>query len=173
VIESSDPAGLVFRIAGFGLPGHEDGEEPLSVSAESCTSLLGFISRHRISGLAVAALQADWLQLPPEYERDLLARHREAMVGALAIERRLLTVADAFDDAGVQFLVLKGPAIAHSIYPDPSWREFGDLDLLVSTADWKRSMLCPRGPRAAPCSAGAPSRFRRAFREGHRLRWKR
>jgi hypothetical protein len=34
--------------------------------------------------------------------------------------------------------VLKGPAVAHTVYPDPSWRAFGDLDLLVGGQDWGR-----------------------------------
>jgi hypothetical protein len=40
----------------------------------------------------------------------------------------------------VGFVVLKGPALAHSVYPDPSWRSFADLDLLVRTEDWRRAL---------------------------------
>jgi hypothetical protein len=40
----------------------------------------------------------------------------------------------------VQFVVLKGPALAHTFYPDPSWRFFGDLDLLVRGDDWRRAV---------------------------------
>jgi hypothetical protein len=61
------------------------------------------------------------------------------MLGVLGLERRLLTLAAAFDGAGVEFTVLKGSSFAHSFYPDPSWRSFGDIDLLVRTGDWTRS----------------------------------
>jgi hypothetical protein len=59
------------------------------------------------------------------------------MVLALSIERRLLRLLGAFGAAGVRAIVLKGTAVAHGVYPDPTMRPFGDLDLLVSRADWR------------------------------------
>src|SRR6185437_16415495 len=38
--------------------------------------------------------------------------------------------------AGIDWLVLKGPALAHSVYPRPDLRHYVDLDLLVSPADF-------------------------------------
>jgi hypothetical protein len=61
------------------------------------------------------------------------------MIHALVLERLLLDLANAFDQTGIETVVLKGPAFAHTAYPDPSWRSFGDLDILVSTSDWSRS----------------------------------
>jgi hypothetical protein len=37
--------------------------------------------------------------------------------------------------AGLDPIVLKGPALAHLIYPEPALRTFGDLDLLVRERD--------------------------------------
>jgi putative nucleotidyltransferase-like protein len=54
-------------------------------------------------------------------------------------ERRLVNLAEAFDEASVDFLVLKGSSLAHTVYSDPSWRSYGDLDLLVRTKDWRRA----------------------------------
>jgi hypothetical protein len=56
----------------------------------------------------------------------------------LSLEHELLVVVEALEDAGVSCRVLKGPAWAHSVYPDPSWRGFGDVDLLVRGDDWYR-----------------------------------
>jgi hypothetical protein len=54
-----------------------------------------------------------------------------AAVLALLLERELLEVATRFEAAGIEYRVLKGPAHAHLLYPDPSLRAFGDIDLLV------------------------------------------
>jgi hypothetical protein len=61
------------------------------------------------------------------------------MIWCLHLERTLLRLADAFDTAALEFVVLKGPALAHSAYPEPSWRSFGDLDILVRSAAWGRA----------------------------------
>jgi hypothetical protein len=55
------------------------------------------------------------------------------------VEQELVTLAPALEVAGVEVIVLKGPAFAHGIYPDSSWRPFGDLDLLVKTEDWRKA----------------------------------
>jgi hypothetical protein len=49
----------------------------------------------------------------------------------LRVEALLLEVASALDTAGVEHRVLKGVALAHTTYPDPAWRVFGDVDVLV------------------------------------------
>lgn len=125
-------------VGGFGFPGAE--HAPVDVPADSWPSFVAKLSSGRMTGIAVAAAAAGHLRLTDEQADELLGRHREAMVWALTIERRLLELAEAFEDAGVGMLVLKGPAIAHSMYPDPSWRAFGDLDLLVPTSSWSRAL---------------------------------
>ena len=59
-----------------------------------------------------------------------LAHHRSLMLDLL-LERELLAVTPLLEDAGLTFLVLKGPAVARLDYPDPAMRSFGDIDLLV------------------------------------------
>ena len=47
---------------------------------------------------------------------------------------------EALEKAGIAHRVLKGHAWAHTVYPDPSWRAFGDVDLLVGTDDSDRAV---------------------------------
>ena len=47
------------------------------------------------------------------------------------MERQLREIIEAFQEQGVRVLVLRGPALAFSLYPDPAVRPSGDLDLLV------------------------------------------
>jgi hypothetical protein len=142
---------LATRVAGFGLPGQR---EALSIDAAAWPSVAAVLSSRRLTGIALAAMDADQLRLPNEAERDLVERHREQMVHSLALERRLLALGEAFDQAGLPFVALKGPAIAHTMYPDPSWRPFADVDVLVRTPDWRRA-----------CEAASSVGFRRDLPE--------
>jgi hypothetical protein len=119
-------------VARFGLGTDQEGR--IEVSAEASGPFLAAILGQRLTGLAAAAFAAGRLHLTRSEE--LLARQREVMLTVLGIERKLVSVGHALDRAGIDFLVLKGPAVAHSIYPNASWRPFGDIDLLVRTRDW-------------------------------------
>jgi hypothetical protein len=59
------------------------------------------------------------------------------MLWTLRVERMLLVVSRHLEALGVGSVVLKGPALAHTHYPDPSLRAFRDLDLLVPTRQWR------------------------------------
>jgi putative nucleotidyltransferase-like protein len=147
-----DVAVMARRIAAFGLPGHED-TIPFPIADDRWPALVATLTQERCTGLAVAAAESGWLQLSPEQLRDLFTRHREAMVQVLGMERKLLVLANALDQASVGFVLLKGASLARSVYPNPSWRAFGDLDVLVQTGDWRRACSVLRDvgfPRALP-----------------------
>jgi hypothetical protein len=129
------PVSLVRRFAAHGLPGGDD-RLPEQVGDDDWPIVLDQLSGERLTGIALAAAQDGRLLLSELQARALVDRHRESMLVALALERRLLEVASAFEREGIDVVVLKGPALAHTFYPDPSWRCFGDLDLLVPTGRW-------------------------------------
>jgi hypothetical protein len=155
----------VRQIASFGLADATAGS-PIEVG-DQWSAVLGQVVHHRLTGLAVAAVSAGTMSLSAEQRSDLLARHREAMLCALALERNLVDVADAFGAATVSHVVLKGPAVAHEGYPDPSWRPFGDVDVLVpsdrfmaacgilSDLGYRRTSVDPRPGFAARFGKGA------------------
>jgi hypothetical protein len=145
--------GFAARVAEFGLA---DQMEPVEVQETDWDSLGGSLSVHRLTGLAVAAVEHGRLMLTAEQRADLLLRHKGAMIAALGIERKLVRVARLLEDAGVRPVVLKGPALAHALYPDPGWRPFGDLDLMVRTGDWRTA-----------CDVLAKAGYRRNLPEPH------
>jgi hypothetical protein len=152
------------RIAAFGLPA--PARPPLEVADVRWPVVALVLSVRSLTGLALAAAEDGWLRISNEAMADLVERHRTQMAHALSLERILLRVGDAFERHQVPFVVLKGPALAHSLYPDPSWRPFGDLDLLVRTPDWRTacSILADLGfrrelPEPAP---GFDERFGKA-----------
>jgi hypothetical protein len=128
---------LARRVAGFGLPGRSSdiGE----VAAPEWQPFLTLLSAERLTGLAEAARAAGSLRLSEEQSEELRSCHRDAMVWSLLIEQKLARLGTAFAEEAISFVVLKGPAVANSAYPDPSLRPFGDVDLLVGTADWPRA----------------------------------
>ena len=69
--------------------------------------------------------------LPPPVARQLQSiyiRHKRANEIRLRVLRQVL---DAFEDAGILSVVLKGPLLIDRVYGDPGLRPMSDLDLLV------------------------------------------
>jgi Uncharacterised nucleotidyltransferase len=126
-------------VLSVGLVDTDGGSQPVVIQDDDWRSFIAWLVVRKLTGLALAASRLDRIQLTEGQLTELLDRHRTAMVHALMLERLLLDLADAFDQTGIETVVLKGPAFAHTAYPDPSWRSFGDLDILVSTTDWSRS----------------------------------
>lgn len=129
-------------VAAFGLA---DRRDPVIAPRAEWPAFLASLQVHRLTGLALAAAEARVLHLTAHQRQELTNRHREAMALALTIERELLHVEAVLRKEGVDAIVLKGPAVAHSAYPDPSWRPFGDLDLLVRTTSWRAACLALEG----------------------------
>jgi hypothetical protein len=139
---------LARRVAAFGL--HEnDPEGAVSISQDVWPPLIATLYDQRLTGFAVAAAEEGGLSLSSGQAEELLDRHRDAMLQVLALERHLVTLSVALEDAGVEMVLLKGSALAHTVYPDPSWRPFADLDFLVRGKDFQRAceVLADRGFR--------------------------
>ncbi|MBW3578451.1 MAG: nucleotidyltransferase family protein [Actinobacteria bacterium] len=111
----------------------------LSPPADGWSWTLADLGTQRLTGLAVRALlEGSWDLTVPQADA-LLDSHRHAMSRTLDHERALVTIGQAFAAAGIVNVVLKGPAFAHPFYPDPSWRPFTDLDLLVPGDHWEHA----------------------------------
>ena len=86
---------------------------------------------HGLAPLLYFHLSAADAPIPPEVRRQLFAAsvdHRDANRARL---RALARILDAFDEADISTIVLKGAALVHLLYPSPGLRPLGDLDLLV------------------------------------------
>jgi len=136
----ADPKVLVRRIAAFGVDQLEGDAQPFTVPEPAWRGSLGAVVHQRLTGLAVAAWEADRLALSAQQTAELLDAQRDFMICVLRLERRLLELAAAFEGAGIGYVVLKGSAVAHASYPDPSWRPFGDLDVLVKSTEFEQAI---------------------------------
>jgi hypothetical protein len=137
MIATSDP--ILRRIARFGLPGvpdEIDGDETGRVEPGRWPAVIDGIVRQRLGGHAVRSAGAGALSLSSSQLDELMERHEEQLAIDLRLERMLVDCDTALDRAGVETRVLKGPAIAHRFYEDPSLRSFGDGDILVRGEDF-------------------------------------
>jgi hypothetical protein len=77
---------------------------------------------------------------PPEV---ICTRMREVFLASharyLTMERQLREVMDAFNRKRIDILLIKGPALALSVYPDPATRPFADIDLLVRSDQYLKA----------------------------------
>lgn len=95
------------------------------------TGLPALAEAHGLGPLSYAHLVHAGVELPSDIRRQLLAsavRHREANRVRF---RTLAEILDAFGEAGIPVIVLKGAALAHILYPSPGLRPLSDIDLLV------------------------------------------
>lgn len=89
-----------------------------------------------------------WLDLPERF-RDALTDHARAAAGReLAAFSELNLVLRDLDGAGLRFIVIKGTALAYSLYPEPYLRERCDTDIVFldkSEAGKAFALLALRG----------------------------
>lgn len=100
----------------------------------SVEEMLETASEHGVETLLWEALGAT--SGPARTVREALdARVRAAATRDLFVQRDMRAVLDALASAGVRALVIKGSALAYSLYAQPWQRPRTDTDLLVSTED--------------------------------------
>lgn len=119
----------VGEVAALGL--RQGSFEPQPVDEARWDELLRAVDEQRLVGVLARGVEAgEVLVDDAQYER-LAELQRQAAATDLELERRLVRWCQALDVADVDHRVLKGAALAHLAYDDPSLRSFGDIDLLV------------------------------------------
>lgn len=92
-------------------------------------------------------------------------RHHAAL--ELAHRRELMNVLDGLAALGVKALLLKGAALAHTLYPEPWLRPRSDTDLLIPEAERQRvfDLLERQGYRRADSAGGESASAEASFRK--------
>ncbi len=91
--------------------------------------------------LAHAHLQAAAISFPGDIQRALAGltlRHRHANSIRYAVLAQILS---ALKDEDIEVLVLKGAALALTVYPQPGLRPMRDMDILVRESDALRAQM--------------------------------
>ncbi|CAB4827512.1 unannotated protein [freshwater metagenome] len=128
----------VADVAASGLPSSRR-LDSLVVHRFAWTEFLAACEENRVLGLLAEALRAGACHLPDYQRESVESRCGWWLAHDLVVERQLLRVAGVLQGAGVEFRVLKGVALANSVYRDPSLRLFGDIDLAVDSDHFVRA----------------------------------
>ena len=97
-------------------------------------------------------------RLPSSLLETLAAHYRRNQLVELRRVADLRRLDATLTSAGINFLVLKGPVLAASVYPDRAARTMTDLDLLITEDEMQRAMdvLAAIGYRVPARFAGVP-----------------
>ncbi len=137
---AAQPGSLAPAVAAYGLTTPSVlRAEPLEAAAwdnlvQSCLS--GRVLPMLVQAIADGALAAD-----DEQRAELTELDQGLMSSVLMLEQLMVQATDTLRAAGIDHRVMKGSALAHTAYPDPSHRVFGDLDLLVRGADIEAAIV--------------------------------
>jgi hypothetical protein len=74
---------------------------------------------------------------PPEFTQWIKQAYRTSAIRMALMYRNIGPVLARLAQSGVDYMVVKGPALAHTVYPNPDLRAFNDLDLVVRERDWE------------------------------------
>jgi hypothetical protein len=143
---------------------------PRSASADDWARDAHEIVHHRLAGLALAAAEADGVELDPATREHLVHQRETDMVRSLAAEAMAPAALRALGEAGIPGVVTKGPGIAR-MYALPSLRPFRDIDILVDPSRFEaaRRILGELGFRQLPDREGPRSYFPIRCREAMNL----
>lgn len=94
-------------------------------------AFVGRTEEQRVAGLLAAAIaEGEWPATDTQTEEVVAREERDAMQ-MLVLDRHLLKLADALDEHGVDWRLLKGPAHARQLWRRPELRRYSDIDLLA------------------------------------------
>lgn len=112
---------------------------PLEMTAETWAVICSRMFTGNVPGLLAASVEAGEVRLDDEAHEQLSRQIVVRMVNDLRAEDESLRVVELLRSRAVESVVLKGLAVAHLDYPDPSQRSTTDVDLLVRAADMERA----------------------------------
>jgi hypothetical protein len=103
------------------------------------TGVLAQAEAHGLSPLLYVQFKAAGVSLPLPIKRDLQGLYLRYRHANRVRSQVLSDILAAYQDAGIQALVLKGAALAHLLYPEPGLRPMSDVDLLVKKTEARRA----------------------------------
>ncbi len=141
-VSTSNERALV-KLIRAGTPPHGAPRESTAfdLTANDWESLVPLARKHGVSGLLYQAIQTLQRDKVPS---SVLATLRETYLNTHLVQRlayeELAALLAEFQQQNLEMIVLKGAALAKTIYPDAALRPFGDLDLLIHPEDNARAV---------------------------------
>ena len=128
-VETEALDALLRHTAAFGLA---NDRSPVDAPAPKADweEFLDHVVAHRLSGLLEAAVRGGDIRVDASKRAEVTALHRQISARVLWLDTTLVRIVRASHVIDVPLRVLKGAALAR-LYPDPLWRPYLDIDLLV------------------------------------------
>ena len=108
---------------------------------EAWDHVVSCLTVHRILPL-MASHMVSWPQECRPPEKIMAVFENALLTGAarnLLMGQQIGRVLTAFQEAGIPVLLIKGPALGRTVYPDPALRQSSDIDLLIRPEDFLSS----------------------------------
>ncbi len=83
--------------------------------------------------------------MPPEVLCALQSDYEHALRHHLLGRQLLTDVSSRFDEAKIEYVVVKGPVLAETVYPRSDLRVYGDVDLLVRPEQFGEALVALEG----------------------------
>lgn len=103
-------------------------------------ALLEAASQERVLTLLVAAVDARRLAVTEQQRADVTRVATGLSLAALAQEHAIAQLVDRLGAVGIEWRLLKGHGSAALLYPDPRWRQSGDVDLAVRADEFSAAV---------------------------------
>jgi hypothetical protein len=122
-----------------------ENDEALAAALWRCNGIdwkkfIELSEHHRVECLVAFNLAAHKSASIPDTVRDhFINRLKHHTLHSLAATRATLQVADAFSDARIPYVLLKGLAVSMRFYGSPNERQSIDIDILVSESEVMRA----------------------------------
>jgi len=96
------------------------------------------VCRNGLLGLTHRYLEhADNQDYPPSaFRRSVREAYRTSTMRMMLMYGHINKTLAQLTESGIDYMVVKGPALAHAVYPNPDHRAFNDLDVVVRERDW-------------------------------------
>lgn len=114
--------------------------DPVVIDGPAFSALIPYAYADSMTGLVADGVRTGRVLMSEVLNRFLAEEHRRVMARNLHAEAVTRDFVRAFDEIGVRYQLLKGIALAHSVYRDPSTRSFGDVDVLLHPEDVQRGL---------------------------------
>jgi len=129
--------------------------------------LLRLGEHHGVLPLVARNLIAHARGLPLEVEQSLRSAFDANVRRNLRFVSELVRIADQFEKNHLRAIPYKGPVLAESAYGDVALRNFGDLDFLISPADFERAKQALGELGYQPSKESSPAVERFWLRNGY------
>lgn len=142
-------AGVVQGVAGYALPNSARALPDSALDDDTWSAVCTAVVRHRVTGHLVRALHDGAFAVTDDQWATASEAHEHALAVDLLLEYLLLKTVTRLGAVNISTRVLRGPAVAHTVYAEPDLRSFGDVDLLVADRDYEAALaqLCVHGAR--------------------------